>query len=259
METQKDELSKADFNIFEKILLDFGLEKGTGYCEIHKQCYGCIINVKTGESSGCPICEEEAEKRRLQQEKISRCTSGLLKKYAESNFQNYVITNQNQRFAVKEILTYVANPSNRWLFMLGNNGTGKTHLAHAILKRIGGIYKEFDDISCELLDAQAKGEGAIGEIISKYSNTKMLVIDEIDKVKNTDGRIRWLNVILRKRYNNLLPLIILGNIDVNTLCKNIDIQGNNTIRDRIAEVGLILNFNWNSYRNKTRGDIAKTL
>lgn len=255
METQKDELlktklSKVNFDVVERILLDFGLEKGTRYCEIHKQNYGCIIDKKTGEKSGCPICEKEAEEKELQQERIYHSIDGVLKKYSKSSFQNYEIKYITQQKIKKEVLSYAMNPTNRWLFMLGSNGTGKTHLAHAILKQIGGIYREFDDISCELLDSQAKGEGEVGEIINKYSNCKMLIIDEIDKVKNTDGRVRWLNVILRKRYNNLLPLVILGNIDIDTLCKNIDIQGNNAIRDRIKEVGVILNFNWNSYRDK---------
>ena len=250
MDILKTKLQNASFNIIEKILSDFGMEKGSGYCDIHKQTYGCIIDKETKEKTGCPICEEEAEKKHLQQERIRCCIDGLLKKYLRANFQNYEILNLAQKQVLQKIYAYASCPTNRWLLMFGNNGTGKTHLAHAILKKTGGMYREFDDISAELLDAQARGDGEVGEIINKYSKTKMLIIDEIDKVKNTEGRVRWLNVILRKRYNNLLPLVILGNTNVDTLCKNIDIPGNSAIRDRIKEVGLTLDFNWESYRNE---------
>jgi len=250
MDVLKTKLQNTNFNIVEKILSDFGLEKGSGYCDIHKQTYGCIIDKKTKKRTGCPICEEEAEKNRLQQEKMRHCTDGLLKKYLEADFHDYKTTNLAQQQVLQKIYGFSKCPANTWLLLVGNNGTGKTYLAHAILKQTGGVYREFDDISSELLDAQARSEGEVGEIINKYSNCKMLVIDEIDKVKNTEGRVRWLNVILRKRYNNLLPLVILGNTNVDALCKNIDIPGNNAIRDRINEVGLTLEFNWESYRDK---------
>lgn len=248
MSEVKDKLLNANFDIVERMLSSLGFKKDSGYCEIHKQSYGCITNISTGEKTGCPLCEEEEEQKRLQKEKVERSIDGYLKKYIDSNFQNYVITNSIQLKVIKKVLSFTDKPTNRWLLMLGNNGTGKTHLAHAILKTTGGIYREFDDISSELLDAQAKGNGEVGEIINKYSKAKMLIIDEIDKVKNTEGRVRWLNYILRKRYNNLLPIVILGNTNVDALCQGIDIQGNNAIRDRIKEVGIILSFNWESYR-----------
>ena len=241
-------LIKHNDYIFNFILEKVGLEKGVGYCDIHKKNYECLVDKKTNKPSGCPFCEEEAERKIQQQALMYSRIDGLPKRYRHASFKNYVVKTETQRHVFNTVLAYAENPSYRWLVMLGNNGTGKTHLSHALLKCTGGIYREFDEIASELLDAQAKGQGEIGEIIHKYSTAKMLVIDEIDKVKATEGRIRWLNIILRRRYNNLLPLVILGNTDVNTICNSVDLLGNQAIRDRIREVGTVLQFTWTSYR-----------
>ena len=80
----------------------------------------------------------------------------------------------------------------------------------------------------------------------------MLVVDEVDKVKNTEGRITWLNDILRKRYNELLPVILCGNIDLKTLYNRIELNGGRALRNRIEEVGEVILCDWESYRQKLR-------
>lgn len=243
----RERLEKKPCDIYQTLLAKLGLKTSTKYCSIHKTNYTCVIEVSTGNSSSCPLCDEENEKR---EKEFHPIIDGLPKRYKNATFASYVVSNKNQDEIKAKVISFATKPIDKWLFMLGNNGTGKTHLALAILKTTGGVYREYDDITQELLDAQNKGKGDINEIINKYTQAKMLVIDEIDKVKNTDGRVRYLNIILRKRYANMLPTIILGNININTLCENIDIPNNNGLKDRIREVGTILNFNWESYRAK---------
>lgn len=248
--TQSSTQEKKDTPLT-KMLTNLGFKSDTKYCSVHKKYYGCIVDIKTGESTECPICEEELEKQIRAKAMMYSNIDGLTKRYVNASFKNYVTKTELQKKIFSVVLNYAKNPNNKWLILLGANGTGKTHLAHAILKCTGGIYREFDEIASELLDAQAKSKGEVSEIINRYSTSKMLIIDEIDKVKATDGRIRWLNIILRRRYNELLPIVILGNTDIDTICNSIDLQGNQAIKDRIREVGLILNLNWKSYRIST--------
>ena len=231
------------------------LHEVQGHCEKHGD-FKCLV--REGENSYCPQCWEEEEIQRKHEEerknKIEDILSkidGLSERYKEAGFKNFVKTTENEA-VYQKVLSFALHPYNKWLIMLGNNGTGKTHLAHAVLKVTGGIFRDFDDITNEFLDMQnGIGIGRVN-LINKYSSTPMLVIDEIDKVKNTEGRVNWLNIILRKRYDNLFPVIICGNIDVEIMCKRIDINAGYAMKDRIAEVGEVLHFDWESYRTNLR-------
>lgn len=238
-------------------LLPDSFEPADGFCKKHGKYKG-FIRVDTAESSPCPVCikelEDAAEKQKRERDHLQKLLGridGLSARYESAGFKNFFIS-EKSRVAFNRVLAFAKEPKNTWLLLLGNNGTGKTHLAHAVLKMTGGIYREFSTIATELLDAQNGYGVGIGATINKYGYTPMLVIDEIDKVKDTEGRINWLNDILRIRYNELLPTILCGNIDLETLCNRIDLNGGKTMQSRITEVGEIILCDWESYRPKLR-------
>ncbi|MGP1577818.1 MAG: AAA family ATPase [Treponema sp.] len=190
-----------------------------GFCKKHGK-YNAFIDTDTGEISPCPECEKELEqtaerqkKERKRLQKLLERIDGLPEKYKSAGFKNFE-QNEKNRVVFNRVLAFAKEPKNTWLLLLGENGTGKTHLAHAVLKMTGGIYREFGEMATELLDAQNGYSIGQKAAINKYGYAPLLVIDEIDKVKDTEGRVVWLNDILRKRYNELLPVIIVGNIDL---------------------------------------------
>ena len=224
-------------------------------CEKHGTYQTFVTD--SGEEGMCPLCckeqEEAEEKENREREKIKTIFNridGLPAKYRNAGFKNFELT-EKKLAAFNRVLKFAKKPKNTWLLLLGENGTGKTHLAHAVLKMTGGIFREFDDIAIDMQDAQ-KSRGGIKKVIDKYASAPMLVIDEVDKVKATEGRINWLNIILRKRYNDMLPLILCGNIDLEALCAHIELTGKHAIKDRIDEVGEVILCNWESYRPKLR-------
>ena len=228
-----------------------------GFCEKHGK-HNAFIDTDTGEISPCPVCTKElevkAEKQKQEQKRLQallKRIDGLSKRYESAGFKNFEL-NEKNRAAFNRVLAFAKEPKDTWLLLLGENGTGKTHLAHAVLKMTGGIYREFGKIANELLDAQNGYDIGQQVKIEKYGYTPMLVIDEIDKVKNTEGRIGWLNDILRIRYNELLPTVLSGNIDVETLCNRIDQNGGKTMQSRMDEVGEVVLCDWESYRPKLR-------
>lgn len=246
---------KFDANTYVQGILN--LHKATGFCEKHG-AFNCLI--KQGQEVYCPHCLQEKKDREeleiYKKQKVNNILvkiDGLPKRYEFAGFKNFEQTEKNKD-AYKSVLEFAKKPKNTWLLLLGKNGTGKTHLAHAILKYTGGIYRDFDDIATDFLDAQAGLGNGLNATIDKYAGASMLVIDEIDKVKATQGRIAWLNIILRKRYNNLLPVVLCGNIDLDNLCKNIDLNSGEALKDRIQEVGEVVLFDWESYRKNLRGE-----
>lgn len=251
-------IAAKSFNINEFLKNRFNFREEKRTCEKHGD-YKCLIDITSGEETPCPICQNEKEAEQEQAENQNLYLQGILKKidgvskrFRYSGFKNFKVTPKNKK-AFDTVLAFAKQPKNTWLLLLGENGNGKTHLAHAVLKLTGGFYRDFDDIAIECQDAQSGCiAGGVGAVINKYSKCPMLVIDEVDKVKNTEGRINWLNNILRKRYNELLPIVLIGNIDFETLCKTIDLNGGKALRDRINEVGEVVVFNSESYREKLR-------
>ncbi|CEM61195.1 conserved hypothetical protein [Treponema phagedenis] len=246
-------------NITQSFLPDY-LRQSKALCKTHGE-YKCLIDTRTNEASPCPLCEQDRERAELETQKELeqfearlKKIDGLPKRYRNAGFKNFVVDEKNKT-ARDSVLSFAKNPNNKWLLLLGKNGTGKTHLAHAVLKLTGGIFRDFDDVSTDLLDAQAGYGAGLNKTLDKYANAPMLVIDEIDKVKNTEGRITWLNTILRRRYNEMLPVVLVGNIDLERLCQIIDLHGGEAMRDRIKELGIVVNFNFESYRPVLRGEI----
>ena len=228
-----------------------------GFCKKHGE-YDAFIDIDTGEISPCLACEKEleaaAEKQKRERARLQNLLEridGVPERYKSAGFKNFELSEKN-RASFNRVLAFAKDPKDTWLLLLGENGTGKTHLAHAVLKMTGGIYREFGKIANELLDAQNGYDIGQQAKIEKYGYTPMLVVDEIDKVKNTEGRIGWLNDILRIRYNELLPTVLSGNIDVETLCNRIDQNGGKTMQSRMDEVGEVVLCDWESYRPKLR-------
>ena len=156
----EEQTSNKACNIHQLLLTKLGLTTATKYCAIHKTTYDCIVDTKTDTDSGCPLCNEK-----LPKQKPSPSIDGLPKRYKNVTFNSYVVSNKNQNDVKGKVVSFAREPHDKWLFMLGKNGTGKTHLAFASLKITGGIYREYDDITQELLDAQNKGQGDINKIL----------------------------------------------------------------------------------------------
>ncbi len=97
------------------------------------------------------------------------------------------------------------------LIMLGNVGTGKTHLAVAICNML--IAK---DVSCKystagsIIKAHRESWG-IGENYDDMVKYGLLVIDEAGAQYGTDSEKIILSDIISERYDELKPTIVIGN------------------------------------------------
>ena len=117
------------------------------FCEKHGT-YQTVLDSSSGEKGLCPVCwkeQEEAEKKEKQEheklKKIFNSIDGLPEKYRNAGFKNFELT-EKKTAAFNRVLKFAKEPRNMWLLLLGENGTGKTHLAHAVLKMTGGIFRE---------------------------------------------------------------------------------------------------------------------
>jgi DNA replication protein DnaC len=139
--------------------------------------------------------------------------------------------------------------------MLGNHGTGKDHLASAILKTTGGILYTIYEIELRLKQSYSGDDTQEYKIAKELCDVKMLVINEIGRTKGGDWELNWLSHVIDQRHKNLMPFVLISNRHRQEDCpkgggcpKCIERYLGNDILSRIAEDGVVLNFSGEDYR-----------
>ena len=142
--------------------------------------------------------------------------------------------------------------------LIGELGTGKTHLAVSLCKRVCDLGKTAHMTTIPMIIRAVrsswggKGTDQWGsvrseeDILRDYSQKySLLVIDEIGSQYGSDSEKIIISEIINNRYNNCLPTIIIGNV---TFSEAEEYLGKRVI-DRIKDGGMILIFDWESHRS----------
>jgi DNA replication protein DnaC len=153
---------------------------------------------------------------------------------------------------------FVNDSSGRMLVMLGNHGNGKNHLAAAILKKMGGYM--YSVVEMELLIRQTyTGKTSEHELYERLCNAPLLVINEIGRHKMGDWDQFFLSYIINKRYENMMPIILISNTHLKENCPNnggcekcFENFMSDDVISRIIECGEIMIFTGDDYRQKIR-------
>jgi DNA replication protein DnaC len=92
-------------------------------------------------------------------------------------------------------------------------------------------------------------------IIRDYTTPHLLVLDEIDKRGGTDAEQRLLHRILDKRYRQVLPTLLIGNVadpdELQTILDGPGGDGIGPLFDRLRQTGGVVRaFGW-SFREGT--------
>jgi DNA replication protein DnaC len=161
---------------------------------------------------------------------------------------------------------FAENPGDKKIVMLGENGNGKTHLAVGALKMIGGLIYTAYEIGLILRESYY---GAINQynFLQTLCGTPLLVIDEVEKVSDTQAKQNWLSHVIGKRYNKMLPVILIANCHSQADCayyraekkpcsKCIEYHLENDVLSRIVENGQVMKFTEKDYRYKKRAERA---
>lgn len=179
--------------------------------------------------------------------------AGLTLRQLEHTWDNYIIKDAAHEMKIDAIKKAAAE--RKWIFMQGNPGTGKDHIATCIAKdvlNIGGsvryvnTFRLLIEIQSNFLDAD--------DIITEYSNVDLLVLNEIEKTFDTSkgNEKNVLFEIIDCRYNNLKKgqTIFITNSTWEDIHKKFALHnGTNPITDRISENGEVFIFDWESYRS----------
>lgn len=186
-----------------------------------------ILNATLGslnEKDGidCPICGNKGVVYRLDDAGIlfsSECEcmakrrslrllrrSGLEDLVRDSTFKAYQTPDEFTKTAKARAVDYVQNGDEKWFYISGHPGCGKTHLCTAICRRLLGQnipvrYFLWREDGPKLKTMVNNDADAYAKLLSEFVNVPVLYIDDFFKGKVTDADMNLAFALINARYN----------------------------------------------------------
>jgi DNA replication protein DnaC len=245
-------------------------EDQTATCEVHGEYQRFALigkNFRGGENikhSHCPDCikgdlaEVDAKLREI---RVTRLLdhAGIARRFEGCDFDNYQPVNPDAAKNLSVCQRYVDGwerclDAGIGLLMTGKCGTGKNHLAVAMVKNIIRQHLarvEMTDVmrlmraikSTWRHNAEETEEG----VLEYYASLDLLIIDEVGVQFGSASELAILQDIINARYENVLPTILISNLTLEQLKDSIGER----IVDRVTNGGRNrLAFNWESFRGR---------
>ena len=178
--------------------------------------------------------------------------SGVPERYFNETLDTYKITNEMQATAAKAATNFLHAAKCgefKSLVMLGNAGTGKTHLACGIIREAGGKYRTAPEIVEEMRRTKSfSANETEGDIIDYYGRLKLLVIDEIGRGISATDEKYMIYQLVNARYNKRKSTVLISNLGKSDFLQYIGVAA----ADRLVESAEILEMNGESYRRELR-------
>jgi DNA replication protein DnaC len=231
-------------------------------CKKHGE-YDCtIMDDPFPLASECPQClaefeDAEARERETANTTVDRCrweSMNIAPLYYGSTLENFDAYTPGLIDALAKVKALLTNEYQN-LIMVGKNGTGKTHLACAALKRIGGGIYTMYEISCMIRESYTvRGKRSELEIVNGLADSPLLVIDEVGRSKGSDSELSWLSYIIDRSHSRGNRLIIISNAHLMADCKSggcpscLENYFGDDVLSRLSERGAVVKFEAKDYR-----------
>ena len=216
--------------------------------------------------TGCPMCDEihDAEVIERRAAIAERQAEAKLKRqniepmYSASTLDNLEPLTDAHTRATKYARSMVADRCGK-LVLLGNHGTGKTHLAVSIVRELDGAIYTMYEIGSRIRASYVSGARETElQIVGELARLPMLAIDEIGRTKGSEAETNWISYIIDKRHTRRLPLVLISNRHLRRDCKNggcarcLENYIAEDVMSRLAEDGRMVVFDGDDYRRKKR-------
>ena len=134
--------------------------------------------------------------------------------------------------------------------MTGRTGTGKTHLACAMIRNIlhlGGFarYITSEDMANSIANAWTQPDSSESTEIYRFTEYDLLIVDEYGLHDQHENRLKLVHKVLYSRYDAKKPTIVISNFTTDELSKNIG----DRLWSRFQHDGLnVVECNWQDSR-----------
>lgn len=240
------------------------------HCDKHFIAYAVFVRnipfidkpIKTG---SCPECEKEdtlntATKERqasnfqTQARINSRLDNAMIApRFKEKTFENYKPENDGQK-KVLEVCDWFLNnwKGSMGLIFIGGPGTGKNHLASALIKKFvmedkgTALMTEAIKVIRAIKESWRSSDKTETQVMRHFMEPDLLVVDEVGVQFGTETERMFLTEIINDRYNYMKPTILIGNLTLDEMKLAI---GERAL-ERFKEGGKVVAFNWSSHRGR---------
>ncbi len=190
--------------------------------------------------------------------------AGVPLAHALCGFDNYKITEIEQgkqqthalnvsKFYADSFRTQLSEC--RCMILRGTTGTGKNHLASAIVTSVleqgySALIIKMSDLMSKFRESyHPKSNIRESQVMRTITQVDLLVLDEIDVTHDSVDEFVLLNRIIDKRLLNFKPLIIISNLTIDVLRERLRAR----VFDRLlSNDGVVVNFDWSTYRRKKK-------
>jgi len=243
-------------------------ESKKGSCVIHGEyesfhMFGTLY-------SNCPVCikihEKEllAKNKKLEKEAYDLRISNKIKsanipeRFKNCSLENYKTDNPGQKAALKTTIIYYENFKNiqktgSSLFYCGSYGTGKTHLALAILLKLikkeicTGIYSTTMRMIRDIRSSYSNQNLNEQDIIDNYVKTGLLVLDEVGVQMGTEAEKLLIYEVVNGRYENYKPTILISNLSFIEMTEYLGARSIDRLKNKDGSMVIM---DWESWRAK---------
>ena len=196
------------------------------------ECIDGYIHFEKNGRKIAALCPNMKRKLFLDSCRSALGDSGITEPYLKKTFEKFDPRDNPAEFEI--VKKWSANPSG-WLFIYGDVGTGKTHLAcaamqSAIMTGLRGCFASAPDILWEVQPSASQAE----QIMKRLMNVEILALDDLGAHRDTPFAVEVLFRILNLRYMAAAPTIITSNWTLKDMADHgIDWK---RIADRILEM-----------------------
>lgn len=246
-----------------------GLMEQSAHCETHGEFMQRGIPVFDKIIWGkCPTCvaeqkaQEEAKERSdaiVKAQALAEArlhNAGVPMRFRDRTIEGFIAETADQEKAKEIALEFMANFKEHRkrgtpVVFSGNPGTGKSHLAIAILTEVmksgTGMYLNALDLVRMVRDTWRRDSArSESQVLDTLGRLDLLVLDEVGVQYGTEGEQVVLFDVLNRRYRDCMPTIMLTNLKAAEFEEYIGARA----FDRLKEGGIWLRFGWESHRGK---------
>lgn len=230
-----------------------------GRREVWTRCPACEEQKLADERQAAAQRQADIERRRME-DLIGE--AAIPPRFIGRTLDSFKATTDAQRAAHQIAVEFAENFAEHrkrgsGLILSGLPGTGKSHLAIAVLQallpEICGRYTTCMGVIRSVRNTWRKdSERSETDILRAYADLPLLVLDEIGAQYGTDGEQTILFDVLDMRYREMQPTIFLTNQNQKGLAEFV---GERTF-DRMRETCKWVPFDWPSYRPQARKEAA---
>jgi DNA replication protein DnaC len=188
--------------------------------------------------------------------------SGIPERVKGCSFANYRADSDDQKAAMQVAMDFAEafdarKKSGDSLIFAGRPGTGKGHLAAAVMRKLIPEYLPIYTTCLDMIRSvretwRKDSRHSESQVLQEYEDADLLIIDEIGVQYGTDGEQTIIFDVLDRRYRQMRPTIFITNQDKAGFKAFIGERA----YDRLTQTAKWVPFDWTSYRATARREAA---